>query len=195
MKKLPVLFCAIVLIAMAGCKKDKSETPASVDKKVLISEIFSAGMAWNTDVKSLKSTSPINIQVDNYQYGTEGGYIHVLGSVTGSMSVDDNSGAFLGGTMLLGLTETINAYTFISNGQTYTINGAPYISLTGTFTLMPDGATFGTASSMQIGGGVRVTGPNVDETINIQITIIVNANGSGGHVSGTCGGESIDYTF
>jgi hypothetical protein len=57
------------------------------------------------------------------------------------------------------------------------------------------GGLFGTASSMQIGGGVKVTGPNVNKTINIQLTIIINTNGSGGHVSGTIGGIGVDYNI
>jgi hypothetical protein len=110
------------------------------------------------------------------------------------MSFDDKTGKILSGTMLPGLTETITDYAFKCNGQKYTMNGAPYVSLTGTFTFQP-GGTFGTASSMQIGGGVQVIGPSFDQTMNIQLTIIVNSNGTGGHVSGTIGGEAIDYLF
>jgi hypothetical protein len=148
---------------------------------------YSQGMA-------LKSTVPINYNVEYYQYGVEGGTIHVLGSVTGSITVDDNTGALITGIVQIGLTEAINDYTFTSNGGTYMMNGAPYISLAGTFTLQP-GGTFGTASSMSIGGGVRVTGPGVDQTINMQITIIINSNGTGGHVSGYVGAAQLDYTF
>lgn len=179
---------------MFSCKKDK-DSDSSFDKKAFVEEIFQAGMAWNTQAKALKSTYPINIGVDNYAYGTEGGYIHVLGSVTGSMNINDQTGSVLGGTMLIGLTETMNDYTFKSNGETYTINGAPYISLAGTFTLQPGGTTFGTASSMQIGGGFRVTGPSYDETINVNLTININSNGTGGDVSGTIGDEGVYYSF
>lgn len=196
MKKSLLSGLLVALIAMSGCKKDEnSETSAAVDKKLIISELFNAGMAWNAGEKSLNITSPINIQVENYAYGVDGGYIHVLGSITGNMTLDDQTYAVLGGTMLLGLTETINDYTMSSNGQIYTLNGAPYVSLAGTFTLLPGGSTFGTASSMEIGGGFRLTGPDVDETVNIQITIIINSNGTGGHVSGTYANEPVDYSF
>jgi len=183
----------VACIAITGCKKENSSTLNDED---LIAQVFTAGMSWNTRAALLKGTVPINIQVDNTVQGPEGGYIHVTGSVTGSMTIDDQTSAILGGTMLLGLTETINDYAFISNEGTYTMNGAPYLSLTGTFTLQPGGTTFGTASSMQFGGGVRVTGPNgFDETINIQITIIINSSGTGGTVSGTIGGRSVNYSF
>jgi len=161
----------------------------------MVNAIFTAGMSWDTQTKALKSSVPINISVDNTVKGPEGGTIHVLGSVTGSMNIDDKTGAVINGTMLLGITETINAYAFKSNGQTYTMNGAPYISLSGTFTLLAGGTTFGTASSMQIGGGVRVTGPGYDQTVNINLTININSNGTGGEVSGTIGGVSVNYKF
>ncbi len=195
MKKTIILFGLLAFIVMSGCKKKETNDDVTVDNKDMINEIFKAGMAWNAKVKETKSIVPINIQVDNTVVGTEGGTIHVLGSVTGSMNIDDKTGAVLGGTMLLGLTETINDYTFVSNGQTYTMNGAPYISLTGTFTLLPGGTTFGTASSMQIGGGVQVSGPNYNQTVNIQLTININSSGTGGNVSGTINGVSVNYSF
>jgi len=193
MKKILLLIALIAFAAITGCKKDKSSD--SLDNKDLIGEIFKAGMSWNVKALMEKSTIPINIQVDNTVTGPEGGYIHVIGSITGSMTVDDETGYILGGTMLIGLTETINDYAFQSNGKTYTMNGAPYISLAGTFTLLPGGATFGTASSLDIGGGVRVVGPDYDRTVNIQITIIINTTGTGGTVSGTIGGEPVNFSF
>ncbi len=177
---------------LVSCSKEKDEP--TLDNKVLINEIFAAGMNGYSQGMALKSTVPIYYDVEYYQHGVEGGTIHVLGNVTGSFTIDDNTGALITGIVQIGLTEAINDFTFKSNGGTYTMNGAPYISLTGTFTLQP-GGTFGTASSMQIGGGVMVTGPGVSKTINMQITIIINSNGSGGHVSGYVGDEGLDYTF
>lgn len=195
MKKLFVLFCAIGMVVFSGCKKDKEEEAAvSLDNKVLINEIFKAGMSWNPNGESVKSSVPINIQVDNTVTSPIGGNIHVLGSVTGTMNIDDESGVVQSGTLLLGLTETINDYAFKCDDQTFVMNGAPYLSLTGTFTL-GYGGSFGSASSMQFSGGIRVTGPDFDQTINVQITIILNPRGTGGHVSGTVGGVALDYNF
>lgn len=197
MKKALALFSVIALIAMVSCEKDESDT--SLNDKDLINEIFIAGMSWNSELstlqtQTLKSTFPINIPVDMTSFGSEGGNIHVIGSVTGSMGLNDVTNAFTGGFLSLGLTETITDYAFISNSQKYTMNGAPYISLTGTFTLQPD-YTFGTASSMQIGGGIQVVGPGYNQTVNINITIIINSNGTGGSVSGTMNDKSINYNF
>jgi hypothetical protein len=198
MKKILVFILMAGIIGVTGCKKkssDNTTTSGTLSNKDLIAQIFTAGMSWNDQAKLLKSTYPINIQVENTVNGPLGGYIHVIGSVTGSMTVNDQTGEIMGGTMLLGLTETINDYAFGSNGKTYTMNGDPYISLAGTFTLLPGGATFGTASSMEIGGGVHVSGPGVNQTINIQITIIINTNGTGGTVSGTIGGNPVNFSF
>ncbi len=158
MKKIVLLLSAAAFIMLISCNKEKDKDEPTLDNKVLISEIFNAGMTGYSQGMAFKSTVPINYNVEYYQSGIEGGTIHVLGSVTGSITVDDNTGALITGIVQLGFTETINDYTFSSNGGTYTMNGAPYISLAGTFTLQP-GGTFGTASSMSIGGGVRVTGP------------------------------------
>ncbi len=187
---------------MSGCIKEKlndSLNKNDLNNKDLVNELFSAGMSGYTSSQTLKSqtlkaTIPLNISVDHTVYGPEGGNIHVTGSITGSISFDDQTSSILGGNMSLGLTETINDYAFESNGNTYTINGAPYISVAGTFTLQ-SGGTFGTASSLEIGGGVKVVGPSFDQTVNIQLTININSNGTGGDVSGTVGSESVNYTF
>lgn len=201
MNKAFLLLFLVVVTVLAGCKKDDSESN-TLDNKALINEIFkagmtgySSGMSGKSFIKSAESSYPINVSVESTTPGPEGGSIHVLGSITGTMNIDDQTGSFLGGTLLLGLTETINDYAFLYNGQKYTMNGAPYLSLTGTFTIQPDGATFGTASSMQFSGGVQVTGPGLDQTINMDITIIINTTGTGGTVSGSIGGEQVNYTF
>jgi hypothetical protein len=200
MKRILILFSLIALIAMASCKK--KESPVSFDNKALIGEIFnagmsgfSAGMSESSKAQDEKGSILINGSADVIVPGPEGGNIHVTGSVTGSISFNDANGDILGGTLLLGFTETITDYAFMCNGQKYIMNGAPYISLTGIFTLQPGGATFGTASNIEIGGGVRVVGPDYNQTINIQITININSTGTGGDVSGTIGGETIYYTF
>jgi hypothetical protein len=195
MKKILLISGMIALILLGGCSKDKDNQPAGPDNKVMIEEIFKAGMAWDDAARALKSTYPVNIDVETYQYGIEGGYIHVLGSVTGNMTIDDNTGQVTGGVLLLGVTESVVNYTFESGAEIYTMNGAPYLSLAGTFTLMP-GNTYATASTMSIGGGVRVTGPNgYDQTVNLQLSILIYADGSGGRVSGTINGEGVDYTI
>jgi hypothetical protein len=200
-KSLVVLFL-VALITIFGCKKDKSDGTPTLDNKIIINEIFKAsmtgynsGMSGKSLAKSVESTYPINYSVESTTQGPEGGNIHVVGSITGSMTLDDQTNAFLGGTLLLGFTETLNDYGVMSNGQKFILNGAPYLTLTGTFTLLAGGTTFGTASSLHYAGGIRATGTGYDQTINIDINMIINSNGTGGSVSGLIGGEQVNYTF
>lgn len=197
MRKLSLLI-AMALVAqvlmISGCGKDDNNNTQQnpIDEKVLVAQLFGAAMNWQM---TPKSTIPINVNVDQVNPGPKGGNIHVIGSVTGSMSINEQTGAFLGGTLLLGLTETINDLVLTGeDGKDYTVNGAPHLSITGTFTLTGMN-TFGTASNMTISGGIRITGNGVDITQNIQLTINLNSTGTGGHVSGKVGDEQVDFTF
>ncbi|MEI6456925.1 MAG: hypothetical protein WCO93_11605 [bacterium] len=195
MKKLLIMLTVVAMMTTPGCKKKTTNgEDATLNNQDLVAQIFNAGMSAYSLGQALKGTYPVNYQADKQVAGPEGGYIHVTGSVTGSITLNDQTGALISGIIQLAFTETINDFAFKSNGGTYVMNGDPYISLTGTFTLVP-GGLFGTASSMQIGGGVKVNGPNFNRSVNIQLTIIINSNGSGGHVSGTIDGIGVDYTF
>jgi hypothetical protein len=190
--------CAALVSCIAGCNlpsdEQESESSEGPNNEDLVRAIFSAGMSWKSKDLLEKRTASNTIQVDETVTSPNGGTIHVIGSVNSSISYND-SGYVTGGFMQIGLTETINSYVLTSGGERYTMNGAPYVSLAGTFTIAPGGRTFGTASSIRIGGGVRVTGNGLDRTININLTIIVNSSGTGGSVSGTIGGESVYFTF
>ncbi len=194
MKKLLALFSVISLLTVINCTKQSDLKPDIVDKKIIVKEIFKAGMSWNSQFNSLKSTYPIDVDLDTIMPGPEGGNIHILGSITGSMELDDVNMNVLGGTLTLGLTETISDYAFFYDGKKFTMNGAPFITSNGTFFLIPGGA-FGSESSMQLSGGIRVTGPNYDKTVNVQVTVNINADGRGGNVSGKIGGDPVNFTF
>ena len=196
MKRTILLIPVLVLLLLSSCKKDVTE----INKKAIIESLFNAGMVWNsqqdsTSDKVLKSSYPVNYSVDERVEGSKGGEIHVFGAVTGNITFDDQTNETTGGLLLIGLTETIHDFQYESEGETYTMTGDPYVSLTGTFSLLSGGSSFGTASSMQIGGGVHISGSQCDETINMRITIIVNASGTGGTVSGTINDESIYFSF
>ncbi|MGE5425258.1 MAG: hypothetical protein ACM3N9_07825 [Syntrophothermus sp.] len=193
MKKVFIFLLAVITVSISGCKKEE-KTASFVDQQTVIKQLFDVGMQWRTQ-QMLKSTVPINISVDNTIGGPAGGNIHVLGSVTGSMNIDDNTGQILGGSMFLEATETINDYAVMYDGEKFTMTGDPYISLVGTFTLGPGGNTFGTASDLVIAGGVTISGAGQTKTINMQITININSAGTGGTVSGSYDGKSIYYSF
>jgi hypothetical protein len=132
MKKLFILLTVVAMVTTWGCKK-KTDTGenATLDNQDLVSQIFAASMGAYSSAHALKGTYPINYPVDYTQPGPEGGNIHVTGSVTGNITVDDQTGALVSGFIQLGFTETINDFAFKSNGGTYVMNGDPDISLTG----------------------------------------------------------------
>ena len=195
MKQLLLISGMIALVLMGGCSKDKDDQPAGPDNKVMIEEIFKAGMAWDNEVRAARSSIPVNRDIDIYNYGVEGGYIHTIGGITGNITFDDNTGQMNGGFLLAELTETAIDYTFRSGEKIFTMNGAPHLSLSGNFTLMP-GYTYASASTMSIGGAVRMTGPNdYDHTISVNISILIYADGSGGRASGMVDGQVVDFYF
>lgn len=192
MKKLLVLLPVLVIVLFTSCKKENEEQKP--DNKVLVQQLFQATMGGFGTMSDVKSTQPINFPVDYTLVSSLGGNIHVLGSITGSMSYNDQTYQFTGGSLNLGFSETASDFIISDNGVNYTMNGAPYVTLTGLFTYLPD-MTFGTASSLHYAGAFRITGPNYDETTNMDINIIINSNGTGGTVSGYIGDEQINYTF
>jgi hypothetical protein len=194
MKKLCILTLAIILATMSSCKKKSDESSATLDNKDLVAQIFSNGMNAYSSAMNTKGSTPLNFQIDKTINGPAGGYCHITGSLTGNITWNDQTGQITGGTALLGFTHTYNNYAFTSNDNTYTINGDPYVSWAGTFTFGPN-MTFGTASSISIGGAVKVSGPNVSKSVDFNVSIIINSSGTGGHVSGTVGGVALDYYF
>jgi len=194
MKRILILSLLLATIAFTGCNKNKIN--GGLDSQDLVAQLYNAGLVWNITPKALKGTWSEHRDLENMYYGPEGGYIHVIGGWDYQVSYNDETGYITGGFMQFDLTETINDYAFKSNNKVFTMNGAPYVSYVGNFTIAPGGTTFGSASSIDIGGGVRLTGPNgFDQTINILISIIINSTGTGGHVSGYVGDDHIDYYF
>ncbi len=130
-----VLFAVSAALVLQGCGKDDNNNTQQnpIDEEVLVTQLFTAAMNWQL---TPKSSVPVNVSVDQVTNGAKGGNIHVIGSVTGTMNINEQTGEFLGGTLLLGLTETINDLVLTGeDGKDYIVNGAPYLSLAGTFTL------------------------------------------------------------
>ena len=116
-------------------------------------------------------------------------------AITLTVNVDEH-GNYLGGSASFQQTQTWSDYAFEdSTGHKWTLNGAPDISTVGLFTLQPNG-TFGTASSIDISGAVRATGPGgSDHTADFLVTVNIDPDGRGGDVSGTVDGQSLHYSF
>ena len=175
-----LLLAFVASIVFSGCKKENS-----IDKKILVSKLFQAGMSSE---QNLKSSIQIYNTGTNKISGCSGGYIEVNTTITGTL--DDNGT----GTIFLNATETLSDFTLKdSTGTVYTCNGAPYISLTGTLPY-----SYGTLSStarMSIGGAFTIKGKNCNETIDYELSININNAGTGGDVSGTIDGKSVYFSF
>ncbi len=194
MKRTLVLVSVTALVAMVGCKK-----ATQLDNQYLVGYIFQATMsgysATMSDTSQLKTDYIKHLSTDYTMVGPAGGNCHVLGDFTLTINIDEH-GNYLGGSASFQQTQTWSDFAFEdSTGQKWTLNGAPDISSVGLFTLLP-GGTFGTASSIDISGAVRATGPNgYDHTADFLVTINIDSNGSGGDVSGTIDGKPLNYTF
>jgi len=194
MHKLLVFVLLFSMGFMAGCRKEDAIKTGGPGNESIAHEIFKAGYTAYLETGTTKSSHPVYITVNSVINGLEGGNIQVSGSITGNVNTDEQSGEILGSILSIGLTENITDYAWESGGNIWTMNGSPRLTVTGTFTLKPDGS-FGPASGMQFNGGIRITGPDCNKTINLCITVILNENGQGGTVSGTIGGEAVRFTF
>jgi hypothetical protein len=204
MNKLLALFGTIVLIMLAGCKNP--EQPSTivdpVNPEAVIETMFNATMSGYSQARSKISSTAEQLSKlsDQYTFSQDfyvndpyGGYIHMIGSITVTANFDKN-GNYLGGSASLQYHEILNNFIFDINGQKYTVNGSPYVSIVGSFTFQPNGS-FGTASDIVLSGGFQMSGPNYNQTIMMNITINYNSSGTGGDVSGTYGKETLNFTF
>lgn len=185
----------LVFIALNGCKKIDHDDGSVVDNKVIISELYKTGMYWHAQIEQLKSGQFINIKVDSTFEGLSGGVIRVMGGITGSINIDDDSGETTGGSLSLGLTEIISDYVVMHNGKRFNIDGAPNIFLTGNMALLPNSLAIDATSVMEIKGNIHVVSTDYNEVIAIDLNLTMNADATGGHVTGTYNGEAVNYTF
>ena len=203
MRKITFLVSLFALIAMGSCKKESSSSTSKIEKKALVIEIFKAAMFGTNEASManpnglLKAAEPINVPIDMTVPGSEGGSIRVTGNMTGSMNIDSQTGDLISATIGFTLTETITDYGFIYKSLKYFIHGAPNIKITGTFKMATGsaGVVITSDSNMKMAGGVRVTGADLDETMNCDVTVKISPDGQGGTITGTMGGESINATI
>lgn len=199
MKKALMLVSVAALAAMVGCQKT-----AEPDDKEVLSYILQAAMSGFSEAMS-DTTPPgpagtVDVSVDHYRFGTAGGYIHVVGDGSATFNFDSLNN-FLSGYIGLELVEVINAFAYEdSSGSRWVVNGAPHVSYTAQFGLVPGTAfgffSFGPQAHTTTSGAVRITGPNdYDHTAFISVTDNIGPDGMHGHVSGSCDGEQIDYYY
>lgn len=117
------------------------------------------------------------------------GRTEVSGSLTGS--IDDETGD---GSLWLQLHLTATDCRFDTQGGNLTVNGDPYISLTGTFTFL--GGTAATQQTLRMGGAVRwdyESGGSGVCTFNLTINLATSGSGTT-TVSGTVCGRQVSLS-
>lgn len=124
----------------------------------------------------------VNVSVEQRTNCTAGGYIQVLGNMTGNIS-DQGSGA-----LLLQVTETISDWRCIGN---LVINGDPYVSAAGTFTFL--NGNLNSPASVSIGGGFK-WGTGSAQSCQMQLTMLAYSDGTG-RVSGQVCGHSVNEAY
>jgi hypothetical protein len=133
-------------------------------------------------LKTLPLTVPINISIDSTQPCNSGGAMKATGRITGSVS--DTGTAFISFSVI----ETITDWSCESP---LTINGDPYISLTGTFSFLNGQPA--TTQHMGINGGIK-WGTSSVQSCQVHLDTNFDRNGTG-HTTGTVCGQSVDVTF
>ena len=199
----------IVFLLLAGCKSANptSEVLTQTEANAIAMNVTqSALMAIadglshsfsnvnaNSPVRSaaipqgIKSPALTYISIDFTSACAGGGYIHVVGSLSGNI---DNNGS---GMLLIGITETVLDYRC---PEGFVVNGDPYISLAGTFSFLNGSPA--TTQTMSMGGGIKWTRSGSTTIGNCQIQLTINfptATSSGGSISGTMCGVQIHESF
>jgi hypothetical protein len=128
------------------------------------------------------SKSLVNVSVAQRTNCTAGGYINVTGGMTGSIS---DAGT---GVLSMQITETINDWQCIGG---FTVNGDPYITVTGTFPFLS--GALSSAATLTLSGGFKWTG-NGSGSCQMTLTTLIYANGTG-HTSGVMCAQQVDVTF
>lgn len=123
----------------------------------------------------------------NYTYyGPVSGSIHISGTTSYTTSGSINTWT------LSSMTGSLSNYSFSYNGVTYVMNGT--ISYPGTFYVI--GLTsYQSSSYIGFTGNYTVTGGGISQSVPIAVTIMLNSNASGGTMSGTINGVSVNQSF
>jgi hypothetical protein len=192
---------AVVAVATGGCSSTTSQGPTNVLTSAQanwVAGVVAAAAANGANSSSASAVPPmasgpqrvaVNVSVDYTHTCNVAGNIHILGTLSGSIS---DSGT---GVLLLGMTETLSGCrTQTTSGGWFEMNGDPYLSATGTFSFV--NGTPGTQQSMSIGGGFKwAFDTGQSNSCSMMLSVLFNTVGGGGSVSGTVCGVSVNQTL
>jgi hypothetical protein len=196
---LALVLSVLVGVGCGGGSSSSSTVPASVvqDVATIISEQAATNLAEGTGAEIVRRPGHLKGHIDQInatcnqnscvlsgQFNTTdacqyGGTTGFAGDVDGSVN---NSGT---GSIQFQLDET---FTNCVPASGYTVNGAPEVSIAGTFTFYNGAVSF----PLQIlaGGAVTING----NACNINLTTLAESNGSG-TTTGTLCGESVNISI
>jgi len=206
---LAILFCGFLMLATScGSKNDPSaqSLPDPIQKEI-ITQIFGAGgavggpsfvkpfktIAYQPVFKSPASPStsvPLTTTTTN---GPNGGTVTVSGSVD---AVTDATGN--GGTMSMTMSEVFSSFGIIAEAKTYTMSGN--IQYNANMVVAGTSSTIKMTGKITISGSLTVVGTGYNKQMAVNLTETLNISSSQTAssgtvtVTGTIGGQSINYT-
>jgi hypothetical protein len=124
----------------------------------------------------------------NYPPGTTSMNMNISGTVNRTSS----SGGIETWT-LTSVTETLNSYSFQYNSVNYIINGS--MTITGSMRIYATTNNSLSPSNIGISGTCSVTSNGIAQNIPVSLSVAVNSTETGGTMTGTIGGVSVNQSF
>ncbi len=202
--RLPALVLVLALTSVVGCSDDgedasgldgESSSDISASESLTMATEIALGTFTAINSGTVSSIAvaagtniPINVQYTGLINCPLGGRISLSGSASGS--IDDNGS----GSIFIQVLESIVdcAYGFDNGTRTVTINGAPSLSATGTFTFL--NGQPGTQQTVRIGGGFNYDAqPGRTGFCAVSLTILMNLTAGTASISGTVCGNSMNF--
>jgi hypothetical protein len=153
---------------------DEAVNAANTSATAASSQGIASQQIGSESVQCTETSCTFNVPISYTVNCTSGGSIQVLGDLTGTIT----NGT---GLLQIEVTETISDWKCYGD---YTVNGDPYISITGTFSFV----NYALSSQHQIYiTGAYKWGTGSDETCPIYLTIDIDEDGTGSMTGTMCG--------
>jgi hypothetical protein len=197
MKKVFYFSFLTLLFTFNSCSKDDSSSNDSIpmdDKQEIAANIFASSMSSSMTVNNMKSSSSYSSELDYTLTGDEGGSVNVKGSISETITIDDNTYEMTSAVINMNLNESFNNYVVTTTkAHKYTISTSSPITVTANFT-MNSSYSFDSNSKMTIKGTLQVTG-YASGSIKYDLTITINNTGTGGTMTGTINGSKVNVNI
>jgi len=209
-KYLSICIAFAAAVALTGCSGDSSskrlvgtyagsEIIPTVTSLTTAQETALAEQLFASAVAGLSNRSNYT-HPSTYVYDYSIAYTY-SSSVSGSMYLSGTCNATYNTstslyTWTLSVNETITSFSFVYNNVTFVINGSN-ISLTGTFNTTTS-LVFESPSTISISGTFYVSGGGISSqavSVNASVAPTFGTTGTGGTMTGTVGGQTVNQAF